>query len=83
MFANYPDTIGAFSIFRHLNPIAGGERYAKDIASHGLRVSNTIEILVENIDEPTFIVQHLHQLGRNHIVFNAKPEYFDVGISIL
>ena len=67
---------GAFGPFRTLSP--DDIHYSRELRAHGQRVLHTVEKLVDLRGDPDRAVRALHDLGRKHVIFNAKAEYMDV-----
>ena len=67
---------GAFGPFKTLS--TEDERYNQELRAHGQRVLHTVEKLVDLRNDPDRAVRSLHELGRKHVIFNAKEEYLDV-----
>ena len=53
-------------------------RFSEELRQHGLRVINTVREVVDKIHDQDAVVTHLHELGRKHVMLNAKPDYIDV-----
>jgi hypothetical protein len=78
MFESYPDLKSAFVPFRQLNNRDAD--YEKVLKAHGLRVLLIVdEVLTKQRDE---VITLLHDLGRQHLVFNARAEHLDVSMRI-
>nr|QQO51930.1 globin gb_IIIB [Platynereis dumerilii] len=76
LFETYPDTKGAFSIFRALSQ--DDAQFEMELRMHGTRVMTTVREVLERIDDLDGVVEHLHELGRKHVIFNAKADYIDL-----
>ena len=76
LFEQYPDTKGAFSVFKSMGP--EDKKYEQELRAHGARVMRTVGEVIDRIHDHDAIVTHIHDLGSRHLTFNAKPDFIDV-----
>lgn len=76
LFETHPDVQEVFMPFRDLTR----EELSKstDLRAHALRVMGFVQKIVARLDEPEKAEQLLHELGKKHIMYGAKPEYVDL-----
>ena len=76
LFESHPDVKRLFLPFHNLS--INDMRDNAVVRAHALRVMATVEKAVARLDEPDKLIKILHDLGRRHFTYNAKPEYVDV-----
>lgn len=76
MFESYPHMKAAFGPLRHLKH--QDANYEDVLMSHGVRVLSVVQLVISNWTQRDKVIASLHDLGRNHLTFNAKVEYIDV-----
>ena len=55
-------------------------RYHQELRAHGVRVMNTVTQVLDLFPNRERVITHLQELGRKHVMFNAKADYIDVSI---
>ena len=76
LFRTYPDIKSSFGPFKKLSPEEA--KFDKELRAHGIRVLRTVETVLDCRYDVPRTVRVLHNLGRKHVTFSAKPDYIDV-----
>ncbi|KAK3093355.1 hypothetical protein FSP39_014452 [Pinctada imbricata] len=76
LFEKNPDLKDLFVPFRGMD--MNQLRQHEGLREHGLRVMGSIEKCVARIDSPRRFDAMLTELGHKHVVFNIKPDYFEL-----
>lgn len=70
--------MGAFLPFRSVGE--DSKRYKAELQKHGMRVMGVVDVILDCKGDRDKVIHQLHELGKKHLTFDAKPEYFDVSI---
>ena len=57
----------------------GSDLTQPQFTEHALRVMNTVDLAVKNLDNPDVLVPALEKLGRAHAMFELTNQEFEVG----
>lgn len=78
LFVNFPPSKQYFSLFKHIEEVEELER-STQLRNHARRVMNSINTLVENLDNSDKVASVLKVLGKSHALrHNVDPVYFKV-----
>lgn len=81
MFETHPDVQDVFMPFKGMTK--EDLQYSNQLRTHALRVMGTVEKCLARIEEPKKLHEMLSELGSRHVMYSAKVDYIDVGISTL